>query len=41
MNNAAVQAIKVVQYTLDDFAKGKPQMDVMFCQFWMTYPLKS
>ena len=27
MNNNAVQAIKVVQYTLDDFVKGKPQMD--------------
>jgi transposase-like protein len=32
MNNTAVQAIKVVQYTLDDFVKGKPQMDEVICK---------
>ena len=32
MNNNAVRAIKVVQYTLDDFVKGKPQMDEVICK---------
>jgi hypothetical protein len=31
MSIAAVQAVKVVQYTLDDFVKGK-QMDEVICE---------